>query len=242
MPAATVIDSLNETTLSDEYLLSSSNTLKLIKRYQNGGAAKVFIKANHPTADACKDLLLKTNAELKKIVNEQSLECSDKTKNSKLRKSIWRAQDDLQLAEVEIDTAKNDSKDIWEKLKNYMPLYSLFQSDRKNSDGDSEVQDPMRLAVKEILGDPEIQADLSRIANTAYKAGKPTVTYIRLNRDRTTTTQQIILTEYVRHQIHHPENTSNPRFTDAQLKQSIEDMRAHIQANLRSAKKNITIA
>jgi len=47
-----------------------------------------------------------------------------------------------------------------------MPLYTLFQSDRKNTDSDDEVQDPMRIAVKEILGDPVIQASLADIAAT----------------------------------------------------------------------------
>lgn len=47
-----------------------------------------------------------------------------------------------------------------------MPLYSLFQADRKNSDEDSEVQDPMRLAVREILGDPAIQKELARVAES----------------------------------------------------------------------------
>jgi hypothetical protein len=66
LPSTIIIDSSNETTLSDEYLLTSSNTLKVIKRFPNAGAAKVYIKANHPTADGCKDLLLKKNTELKK--------------------------------------------------------------------------------------------------------------------------------------------------------------------------------
>src|SRR5690606_10247191 len=65
--------------------------------------------------------------------------------------------------------AKIDAKNIWDQLKNYMPLYTIFQSDRKNSDGDDEVQDPMRLAVKEILGDPIIRADLAKIADTVKK-------------------------------------------------------------------------
>jgi hypothetical protein len=305
-----------------------------------------------------------------------------------------------------------------------MPLYSLFQADRKNSDGDSEVQDPMRLAVKEILGDASIQADLARIADTvknrldevaaqtliklaelnpdiasslnpkipesgslkwnevfksvaisgddeipinkrgsgvkrlilisffraeaerrqresglpsvvyaieepetsqhpehqraltsalislaeanrtqiiltthspeivkqlkfdnlllvagqtagdikrvleselpypslnevnfsafdessyeyhnelygfieaegkmaAFKAGKPTMAYKKL-RNGNTTQQQIVLTDYIRHQIHHPENTTNQRFSDIELRQSIELMRSFIQAN-----------
>jgi predicted ATP-dependent endonuclease of OLD family len=341
-----------------------------------------------------------------------------------LRKAIWLSQADLQLEETEIEVAKIDSKNIWDQLKAYMPLYTLFQADRKNSDGDSEVQDPMRLAVKEILGDPSIQADLAKIAAIvktrlnevatqtlqklsemnsdiasslnpqipdsgalkwgdvfknvslsgdndipinkrgsgvkrlvlisffraeverrrreaglssvvyaieepetsqhlghqrvlidalvelsrvprtqiiltshsaeivkrlnfenivlitgqdsasirqvqehklpytslnevnylafdeasfeyhnelygyikaqgtfeAYRAGKPTISYTWLKGDKTTT-QCITETEYVRHQIHHPENTSNAPFTDAQLNESIKHMRAHIQAN-----------
>ena len=51
LPSKIVIDSSNETTLSAEYLLTPSNTLKVIKRYPNAGAAKVYIKANHPNAD-----------------------------------------------------------------------------------------------------------------------------------------------------------------------------------------------
>ncbi len=73
------------------------------------------------------------------------------------------------MQDIEIEVAKIDAKNIWEQLKAYMPLYSLFQADRKNSDGDSKVQDPMRLAVKEILGDPAIQAELGKVADTVKK-------------------------------------------------------------------------
>lgn len=37
-----------------------------------------------------------------------------------------------------------------------MPLYALFQSDRKNSDGDNEIQDPLKEAVRQILSNDEI--------------------------------------------------------------------------------------
>ena len=59
----------------------------------------------------------------------------------------------LQLATTDIDVTKNDAKTIWDKLQKYLPLYTLFQADRKNTDGDSEVQDPLKEAVKEILAD-----------------------------------------------------------------------------------------
>jgi predicted ATP-dependent endonuclease of OLD family len=40
----------------------------------------------------------------------------------------------------------------------------LFQSDRKNSDGDSEVQDPLKEAVKQILNDTALKAKFEDIA------------------------------------------------------------------------------
>ena len=39
------------------------------------------------------------------------------------------------------------------------------------------------------------------------------------------------LREYVRHQIHHPENTENVRFTNEELQQSIGEMREFIKEN-----------
>lgn len=65
---------------------------------------------------------------------------------------------------------------------------------------------------------------------SSYKQGKPNVKYIRAMRGGSTQTNQITMTEYIRHQIHHPENTHNPRFNDTDLQTSIESMRAFIQA------------
>lgn len=67
--------------------------------------------------------------------------------------------------EIEIDASKEDAKNIWEQLKNYMPLYALFQSDRKNSDGDNEIQDPLKEAVRQILSNEEIRKKFNEIAN-----------------------------------------------------------------------------
>lgn len=62
-----------------------------------------------------------------------------------------------------------------------------------------------------------------------YKNGKATMPYIRI-KSNGAIEEQKVLSEYIRHQIHHPENTQNVRFTVAQLQQSISDMRAFIQA------------
>lgn len=164
LPDSLTIDSTNPTTLADEYLLNSDNYLEIIKKYPNAGKEKVFLKANHPTNPACSDLLLKKNTDLKKLLTDD-IECEDKTKNAVIRKAIWEHySDNLQFNEIEIEVAKLDAKNSWEQLKNYMPLYSLFQSDRKNSDGDSEVQNPMKFAVQEILKDEELKTTLNGVA------------------------------------------------------------------------------
>ncbi|MDD2480394.1 MAG: ATP-binding protein [Victivallaceae bacterium] len=166
LPSRIIIDSTNETTLLDEYLLNCCGKLEVVKTYTNlGKKENVSLKASHPTNPNCADLLLKKQRELKSILEEKSIPCDEMFKNAVMRKAIWdHYSDDLQLEEVEIDVTKEDAKNIWEKLKNYMPLYSLFQSDRQNSDGDNEIQDPMKLAVQEILKDLDIRKSLDEIA------------------------------------------------------------------------------
>lgn len=45
-----------------------------------------------------------------------------------------------------------------------MPCYSLFQADRKNTDNDDEIQDPLKTAVKQILSDPVLLQSLDEVA------------------------------------------------------------------------------
>ncbi|WP_412476071.1 ATP-binding protein [Flavobacterium sp. TBRC 19031] len=166
LPTKIVIDSTNETTLENEYLLNSNGLLEIIKKYTNAGREKVFVKANHPTGNNCADLLQKKNTELQKIIKENSITCSNQTINAVMRTAIWQHFTiELDLSEIEIDVTKGDTKSIWDKLQTYLPLYTLFQSDRKNSDGDSEVQDPLKEAVKQILNDQALKAKFDEIAN-----------------------------------------------------------------------------
>lgn len=83
-----------------------------------------------------------------------------------MRTAIWNHYTaDLQCSETEIDISKGDTKSIWDKLQDFLPLYSLFKSDRENSDSDSEVQDPLMESVKQILRDATLQQKLNEIAN-----------------------------------------------------------------------------
>lgn len=169
LPKKIIIDETNETELSKEYLLNKYGELeiiKLLKPTDGKPTVKTFIRANHPANPNCKDLLLKKNKELAKITTELGIECN-KVKNAEMRAAIWKYyHDDLQLEEYEIDVSTKDSdiKSVWEKLQTYLPYYSLFQSDRKNTDSDDEVQDPLKEAVKQILSSEELREQLRHIA------------------------------------------------------------------------------
>ena len=166
-PASVVVDTSNITTLQGEYLLNQGGCLEIVKHYPNGSSSsKVFVNAYHPTNQNCCDLLSKKITDLKKIVDTNNLACIDKTKKSELRKSIWQNyQDNLGLSLHEVDMSKEDAKGIIDNLKSLLPVYTLFQSDRSNSDTDKEVQDPLKAAVKAIMHDTEIVSWCTQIAN-----------------------------------------------------------------------------
>lgn len=173
-PEELTIDSTHPTSLSEEHLLNADKQLEVVKRYKDAGKEKIYIKANHPSNPNCSDLLAKKNAELKKIIEQNGIDCENKTINSVMRKAIWNHfAADLQSSETEIEiSSKGDDdsiKSIGDKLQKYLPIYSLFQSDRKNSDADDEVQDPLQTAVKFILSSPNVQDKLKEVSDEVLK-------------------------------------------------------------------------
>ena len=167
LPDNIIIDSTVSTTLADEYLLNADGQLEVVKEYKEGGKATTYIHAIHPSNLLCNELLTKKNSELKKIIKEDNIDCDNLAVSSTMRHAIWNHYaSELNLKEADIPVAKEDAKVIWDKMKAYLPVYTLFQSDRQNSDSDSEVQDPLKEAVKEILGDPSIQSTLTGVADT----------------------------------------------------------------------------
>lgn len=165
-PATLVIDATNQTSLADEYLLTADGRLKVRKVYPNAGKEKVYIIANHPTQADCADLITLKQKDLKKKVEDLGLDC-DKTKNAEMRKTIrdhFAAQGDLLLQEVAIESTKENVKDIWSKLTDYLPVYSLFVSDRTNNEGDKIVQDPLKFAVQRMFNDDVIKELCHQIA------------------------------------------------------------------------------
>lgn len=171
-PQELVLDSSTKTDLKSEYLLNSKKHLEIIKKFLPSGISRTYIRAFHPCGENCSNLISTKNTELKKIVAQHNIECDNKASNPVLRKAIWsyfNSRNELILQETEIEIDKEDGKAIWGNLQNYLPIYTLFQADRKNSDNDDEVQDPLKTAVREILAAPEMQQQLEVIAAQVSK-------------------------------------------------------------------------
>lgn len=165
LPPSLSLDAGAETSLADEYLLTANGTLKIKKVYdcsKKTPSVEVFIVSNHPTAAGVANLLDLKEKELQQLIKSKELDASLKG-NPGMRKAIWAATGDLQLAEVEIPVTKpkEDSKRIWEQLESHLPMFALFQSDRSSRDSDGEVQNPMKAAVAAAIA--EVQDEIDQI-------------------------------------------------------------------------------
>lgn len=157
LPKEIIIDAEYKTSAAAEWMLNSLGRLE-VHRIFNGAIQKpkqtrVFIVAQHPSVAGCNDLLYLKNSELKARAQQLAVDLVgiDQRVNSALRQAIWKAAGDLQIREQEIDIEKEDAKKIWSLLSKQLPVFSLFHADRKSTDQDDEVQDPLKTAVDEAL-------------------------------------------------------------------------------------------
>lgn len=168
--------------MKEEYLLNENGDLEIKKTFDvsySKPKESTFIVCNHPTAKNYDDLLLIKNAELqkraKKIENEN--EALPFTSSAPLRKWIWKSASSLNIKLIDLDVTKEDSKNIYSKLQEYMPLYALFQSDRDNSDENKEVTDPMKIAIRNALKNVENEIELIKeeVKRIAIKSAEETL-------------------------------------------------------------------
>lgn len=165
LPELIRVDASFQTNLTDEYLLNVDGELEVVKVFNGKKCTSIFIRANHPTNEQCANLQTLKRNDLKKIVQDNHIQCDNLSINSIMRRAIWNHySNDLQLNTVDIDVTKgDDTRNLWVCLSRFLPVFSLFQSDRKNSDKDSEVQDPLNLAVTQFFKDAAIQATLLNV-------------------------------------------------------------------------------
>lgn len=166
IPDSLIIDSTSTTRLDQEYLLNIEGNLEIHKIYDcslKTPKESVFAVCNHPTNPHSNDLLQMKISELKKRLKDLSINENtvDLRSSSSIRKAIYNElNDQLQLVEQIVPLNKEDGKSIWESLKGFLPIFALFQADRPSKDDDSEVQDPMKVAVAEAIRQVETQLNL----------------------------------------------------------------------------------
>ncbi len=169
-PKELIVDSTVKTTLNDEFLLNLTGNLEIKKYYKNGALKNTVIVANYPNNIEVKELHSKKIVDLKRIADSLGVDVEDKRKSSLYRKEILKGLSNKILEQTEICIDGEGGKQIWASLEQYLPLYSLFQSDRKNGDGDNEIQDPVKFAISEVLKNSELTKKLDEVYDEVIKA------------------------------------------------------------------------
>jgi len=169
-PDQVIVDATNKTSLKEEYLLNADGDLEIWKTFRSGKLQSTAINCNHPSNDEfLMSLLNKKIKELQSFADEHGLQISDKRKAALIRKSIrdyYEGKDGrLNLSATLVPIDAEGLKEIWEKVKIYLPIYALFHADRKNVDQDDEIQDPLKVKVEEIFKRDNIQGKLNEIAH-----------------------------------------------------------------------------
>jgi len=179
-----ILDDSAETYLKDEYLLNQDNNLEVLKVYNTDKKTikpEVYIKAMHPT-NTENPLINFTQTQLKQKINELNINDEEIKYNSNvsMRKGIYRhftKEDIIEFEDTYILLSKQDGVKLWNNLLKKLPIFALFKADRPSNDEDSEVQDPMKLAVNHALTKVEQELDeiKEKVKEEAIKTANTTL-------------------------------------------------------------------
>lgn len=169
VPSELVLDAQAATSLSREYLLDADGYLQIQKRWVCSTAKpkdEVRAVCQHPSNEGLNNLVTLGNAALKKLAKARLSDAEhavvNKASNPDLRAALWGSED-LTLEETAVPLSKEDGGKIWSKLASHLPHFALFQSDRKSTDADDEVQEPMKMAVTAALAEESVQKLLGEV-------------------------------------------------------------------------------
>jgi putative ATP-dependent endonuclease of OLD family len=184
LPADVVVDEDNPTNLAAELLLNAEGNLEIHKTYSGHLAAprctNIAAFACHPTADGAEDLLQLKNSDLKDRAKKLRVDLAgiDTKVNAQIRAAIRTHLGELKVAPTKIPLNADNGEKVWEGLKNYLPAFALFKSDRSSTDQDDEAQDPLKAAVKEAIKAKEselkaitdyVKSEVEKIAYTTLE-------------------------------------------------------------------------
>ncbi len=187
LPTEIILDEQHPTTLVDEFLVRGDGLFEISRVYNCSLAkpkeSRTFVRAIHPSADGCADLIrLKLN-ELKTRATQRRVDLTNVnlTVKTEIRRAIWSQAGSLLQMESEIDLASETGKTIWEQVRRHLPVFALFKSDRTSSDQDGEAQDPMKAAIRETVRKYEADLDefIGRVKSDLELVAARTVEKIR---------------------------------------------------------------
>ncbi|HLK28201.1 MAG TPA: ATP-binding protein [Puia sp.] len=169
-----VLDTTFETSLTAENLLNSNNQLEIHKIYGASGLKKVVLISNYPSNKELKGLItldidtLKEKATSLKVADDYNASIKASMRQAikdHLKEKLKFENQEIEIFSKSKDKESGDStaKEIWTQIQNYLPVYALFQSDRKNEEQDGEIQNPMKAAIKKILKAENLQERLNDI-------------------------------------------------------------------------------
>ncbi|MBD2763528.1 ATP-binding protein [Kocuria sp. cx-116] len=168
-PPSLILDAQAETSLSAENLLDADGHLHIRKRWVCTAVKpkeEIHTVCQHPTNEDLDNLITLNNTALKKLakdrLNAETWAAVNKSKNPDLRAALWETED-LVLGETVVPLTKEDGGKIWNRLAMHLPHFALFQSDRKSTDADNEVQEPMKLAIAAALAEETVQDLLAEV-------------------------------------------------------------------------------
>lgn len=182
-----LIDSTHYTNCTDEFLLNDNGELEIKKVWtcnENSvsKSPKIFIRAYYPNKFS-KPLVTEKIKDLKELFKkyEDAEDCKNVNKSisAELRTAIYKKEleEFCEKSLIDIDVTKEDAKNIWISLEKQLPLYFLFEADRKNTDKDTEIQSPLKAVTKQVVDSmkDELETVQKQISDKVEEIGKRTL-------------------------------------------------------------------
>lgn len=186
-----ILDTTNPTSLQEEYLLNEDGLLEIKKEFLATGKTitasniKVYIVSYHPETSEKPLITYKVN-ELKALLKEkkdeiENYEGINKLKKAELRKALFinslNMNSEFKETPIKVSDIQEGGLNTWIKIKEHLPVFQVFQSDRNNSDEDKEIQDPIKAITKEVIGELEHQLNdiRNQVVNKVEAIGKQTL-------------------------------------------------------------------
>lgn len=166
------LDNNQQISLAENYLLNQEGALE-IKRTYNCATKTIqestSLIAYHPSHEQVRDLLKLTITQLKKRAAdlEVSLEEVEPQTETQIRQAIWHSLPNRTCKLTELPVKIRGIQAVWSKLQIDLPTFVLFRADRPNTDDESEIQDPMKLAIRKAL--LEASSQIEEIKETVRK-------------------------------------------------------------------------